>query len=344
MAEWIFIDLEWNTTFYKDEEGQRVPFHELLEIAAVKVDSCTGLALDSFHSYIHPTVSPQLQARTYELLPYTPEVLTALLKDAPTFPVLMQTFVSWCGPHPVFVEWGNNDVDVLRRNLAFHHIPMDADWACGYYDLQYVYQKRREESMSSQPSLEKAVNALGLPASLDFHSAWNDVEYTIRVYRALQEQEENFTLFRRPPKPDKSIPLCEKDLGCFNTRWACKNHPDAAHPRCPLCGGFLRTGKWVRTTPAEQLNRCYCPTDKKIYMVVTTQQEGQHWRGKATLYREFKDMVERYQEAVQKPSASKRRPWVGYARSKGRGTRPATHTANATHTTTTRQNPPALPL
>ena len=37
MSELIFLDLEWNTAFYRNHEGVRVPFHELLEIAAIKV-------------------------------------------------------------------------------------------------------------------------------------------------------------------------------------------------------------------------------------------------------------------------------------------------------------------
>ena len=185
MAELIFLDLEWNTTFYRNKSGERVPFHELIEVAAMKVEQDTGAMLDSFHSYIHPKASRKLESRTYRLLPYEREELRALLADAPGFLDLGPSFLRWCGPCPVFVEWGNNDVEVLLANFAFHRLSFDEDWKCEYFDLQYMYQKLIEGSLGCQPSLEKAVTELGIETDLDFHSAWNDTYYTIMVYQAM---------------------------------------------------------------------------------------------------------------------------------------------------------------
>lgn len=104
MAVLIFLDLEWNTTFYRNKSGERVPFNELIEVAAMKVEQDTGAMLDSFHSYIHPKASRKLDSRTYRLLPYEREELRALLADAPGFLDLGPAFLHWCGPDPVFVE------------------------------------------------------------------------------------------------------------------------------------------------------------------------------------------------------------------------------------------------
>ena len=30
MSELIFLDLEWNTTFYRSRSGERLPCHELI--------------------------------------------------------------------------------------------------------------------------------------------------------------------------------------------------------------------------------------------------------------------------------------------------------------------------
>ena len=141
MSELIFLDLEWNTTFYRSKDGERLPFHELIEVAAIKVEQDTGAMLDSFHSYIHPKASRKIESRTYRLLPYEREELRELLGNAPGFLDLGPAFLRWCGKDPVFVEWGNNDVEVLLKNFEFHRISFDADWKCEYFDLQYVYQK-----------------------------------------------------------------------------------------------------------------------------------------------------------------------------------------------------------
>ena len=83
MAVLIFLDLEWNTTFYRNKSGERVPFNELIEVAAMKVEQDTGAMLDSFHSYIHPRASRKLDSRTYRLLPYERDELRSLLDSAP---------------------------------------------------------------------------------------------------------------------------------------------------------------------------------------------------------------------------------------------------------------------
>ena len=72
MSNLIFLDLEWNTTFYRNRKGERLPFHELIEVAAMKVEGGSGAILDSFHSYVHPKASRKIESRTYRLLPYEP--------------------------------------------------------------------------------------------------------------------------------------------------------------------------------------------------------------------------------------------------------------------------------
>ena len=300
MSNLIFLDLEWNTTFYRNREGERLPFHELIEVAAIKVEEGSGAMLDSFHSYIHPKASRKIENRTYRLLPYEPEELRGLLSDAPGFLDLGPAFIRWCGPDPVFVEWGSNDVGVLLDNFAFHRLSFDADWKCEYYDLQYMYQKAWSGEMGCQPSLEKVVTELGLDTGLDFHSAWNDAYYTVLVYQALLDRIEGFTLFHRPPKRKGPLPLWEADLGSYDTRWACKNRQEVARPLCPLCGKPLAGGRWIRTTPTEQVQRCRCAEHRRLYMAVTAQREGGQWSGKAAIYNEAGPVAERYHKTCRK--------------------------------------------
>ena len=236
MSELIFLDLEWNTTFYRSRTGERLPFHELIEVAAIKVEKDTGAMLDSFHSYICPKASRKIENRTYRLLPYERGELQELLYAAPGFLDLGPAFLHWCGAAPVFVEWGSNDVEVLLSNFAFHHLSFDADWTCEYYDLQYIYQKLLTGELGCQPSLEKAVTDLGLDTDLDFHSAWNDTYYTVLVYQTMLDRIPGLALFRRPPKQKGKPPLWELELGLFDTRWACKNRREVSQPACPLCG------------------------------------------------------------------------------------------------------------
>ena len=307
MAELIFLDLEWNTTFSRSKSGERLPFHELIEVAAMKVEQATGAMLDSFHSYIHPKASRKLESRTYRLLPYEREELRSLLADAPGFLDLGPDFLHWCGPDPVFVAWGSNDVEVLLANFAFHKLSFDADWKCEYFDLQYMYQKLIEGSLGCQPSLEKAVTELGIEADLDFHSAWNDTYYTIMVYQSMLDRVEGLTMFHRPPKQKGLPPLWEMELTGFETRWGCKNVKELQQPLCPLCRQPLLAGRWVRTLPGEQVVRCKCREHRRLYLAVTVEKDGCQWSGKAAIYKDAGPVAERYRKAVRKMQENARR-------------------------------------
>ena len=300
MSQLIFLDLEWNTTFYRSRQGERLPFHELIEVAAIKVEASTGAMLDSFHSYVRPQVGRKIENRTYRLLPYEREELQELLADAPGFLDLGPAFLRWCGPSPVFVEWGMNDVEVLLKNFEFHRLSFDADWSCEYYDLQYIYQKLCQEEMGCQPSLEKAVIELGMDTDLDFHSAWNDTYYTVLVYQTLLDRFPDFALFHRPPKRHGPVPLWELDLGVHDTRWACKNRLEVARPACPLCGQPLSLGRWVRTTPTEQVQRCRCQEHRRLYLAITAQPQGRQWSARAAIYKDAGPIAERFHKTCRK--------------------------------------------
>ena len=151
-----------------------------------------------------------------------------------------------------------------------------------------------------EPSLEKAVTELGLEATLDFHSAWNDTYYTVMVYQTMQDQFPDLTLFHKPPKQKGLPPLWELDLGLYDSRWACKNRAEIMQPHCPLCGEPLIGGRWVRTTPTEQVLRCRCKEHRRLYMAVTAHKEGLQWQGKAAIYKDAGPIAERYRKTCHK--------------------------------------------
>lgn len=316
MSELIFLDLEWNTTFYRSKDGERLPFHELIEVAAIKVEQDTGAMLDSFHSYIHPKASRKIESRTYRLLPYEREELRELLSNAPGFLDLGPAFLRWCGKAPVFVEWGNNDVEVLLKNFEFHRISFDADWKCEYFDLQYIYQKLCTGDLGCQPSLEKAVTDLDLDTDLDFHSAWNDTYYTVLLYQTMMDRCAEFSLFRRPPKHKGPVPIWELNLGVYEGRWVCKNHQAVINPLCPTCGQPLSGSRWIRTTPTEQVLRCYCPEHRRLYFALTVEQEERHWRAQLACYKDAGLIADRYHKTCHRiKMCSKRRDRSSYSQS-----------------------------
>ena len=161
--------------------------------------------------------------------------------------------------------------------------------------------------MGCQPSLEKAVTDLGLEMELDFHSAWNDTYYTILVYQAMLDRFEDMSLFHRPPKQKGRPPLWEMDLGSYDTRWGCKNHREVSRPCCPLCGEPISVGRWLRTTPTEQVIRGKCREHRRLYMAVTVEKDDRQWAGKAAIYKEAGPVAERYRKTLRKMQENTRR-------------------------------------
>ena len=97
MAELIFLDLEWNTTFYRGKDGQRLPFHELLEVAAMKVDQATGAMEDSFHSYITPRWAGRSTTAPTACFPTAGRSCGSCWTTPPPFWTWGPAFLHWCG-------------------------------------------------------------------------------------------------------------------------------------------------------------------------------------------------------------------------------------------------------
>ena len=139
-----------------------------------------------------------------------------------------------------------------------------------------------------------------METDLDFHSAWNDTYYTVLVYQTMLDRFEGMSLFHKPPKQKGLLPLWELDLGTYDTRWACKNRREVCQPVCPLCGQNLSAGRWIRTTPTEQVLRCKCREHRRLYVTVTAQREGDRWSGKVSIYKDAGPIAERYRKICRK--------------------------------------------
>ena len=66
-------------------------------------------------------------------------------------------------------------------------------------------------------------------------------------------------------------------------------------------------GRWVRTTPTEQVVRCKCREHRRLYLAVTVEKDGAQWAGKAAIYKEAGPIAERYRKTVRKLQENARR-------------------------------------
>ncbi len=176
---YIVLDLEWNQCpAGKAGENASLRF-EIIEIGAVRLDE-TLSPTDSFREVVKPQVYHSLHHRTKEVI-----ALRAIdFENARNFPDVAKDFISWCGKDALFCTWGPADLTELQKNLAYYNIPSPFPFPLLYYDIQKIFSIVYEDRKSRR-SLESAVDFLGIPKSIPFHSALSDAHYTSLIMQRL---------------------------------------------------------------------------------------------------------------------------------------------------------------
>ena len=240
-TNFIILDLEWNGhPEGKTGQNEAMPF-EIIEIGAVKLNSAREI-IGEFRSYIKPQVYPKLHYKTRELLGITYKDL----KQAKSFPEVIEEFFTWCGRGYRFCTWGSMDLTEIQRNLAYYGIARYFTKPVLYYNLQQVFGKIYDEPTAR--TLEYAVNRLEIPQDRPFHDALDDARYTAEVFRRLDLTQvlKNFSVdyYRHPLTKAEEIYLNYEDYSEFISReYSRREELMRAHSvitlTCPICGARL---------------------------------------------------------------------------------------------------------
>lgn len=176
MKNYIVFDLEWNQSPQgKEKSIEELPF-EIIEIGAVKLDEnlCT---LSEFHKLISPKVYNQMHFKITEV---THMSMEELREAGESFEMVIEAFIRWCGEDFVFCTWGSMDLMELQRNMKYFQIDPPFGKPLFYYDIQKLYARLYGDK-AEKPSLDTAVEALGISEDRPFHRALDDAYYTGKV-------------------------------------------------------------------------------------------------------------------------------------------------------------------
>lgn len=127
----IVFDLEatcWNTKGHGNK-------NEIIEIGAVKLDD-NGQQLDSFQSFVKPTLNPQLSDFCTELTSIT----QAQVDPAPLFPMVCAQFKQWIEADTGnywLCSWGHYDYNQLWQDCTLHQLP--TDWLARHMSIKHQY-------------------------------------------------------------------------------------------------------------------------------------------------------------------------------------------------------------
>lgn len=180
MKMYIVFDLEWNQSPQgKENSIEELPF-EIIEIGAVKMDEQLCI-VSEYHQLISPKVYKQMH---YKISEVTHMDMGELKRNGGEFESVISEFITWCGDDYVFCTWGPMDVTELQRNMKYYNLNIPFTMPLLYYDVQKLYALLRGNT-KSKPSLDTAVEEMGVMEERPFHRALDDAYYTGRVLQSM---------------------------------------------------------------------------------------------------------------------------------------------------------------
>ncbi|MDO4267394.1 MAG: 3'-5' exonuclease [Eubacteriales bacterium] len=267
MKYYIVFDLEWNQSpDGREKTVPELPF-EIIELGAVKLDEEFQM-VDEFHRLIRPRVYRQLHSIISEV---THMDMRQLKEQGEDFPDAARAFLQWCGDEAVYCTWGAMDLLELQRNLAYYGVKSPFPMPLFYYDVQKLYGLFCMNG--EKPSLDKAVEELGLLENRPFHRALDDAYYTGQVLACLAHEPgedailvyKSIDYYRLPADKKEEIrvvfPGYSKFVSrVFDTKEEAMEDRDVTEMQCYLCGRTLRKKvRWFTPNQKIYYGLAVCP-------------------------------------------------------------------------------------
>ncbi len=173
---YIVFDLEFNM-FFKFKEGEYANpalKSEIIQIGAVKLNEhfeTIGIFDLIIKPVIYKRINPYVKKKT--------TINTRQVSQGTPFVQAIESFSQWLGEDSVLCSWGHDDILGLRDNCLFFGV--DTISFNKYINIQQIYMN--QGGLTMQPSLESAVEGLGIEKTSPFHDAFSDAFYTSEIFK-----------------------------------------------------------------------------------------------------------------------------------------------------------------
>ena len=255
---YIIFDLEWNQPV-SGSKSPKLCHGEIIQIGFIVLDS----ELEILHREeltIKPVVYKIMNAYVSTLTGISQADVDAGLP----FPEAFSRFSRFFSEDTALITWGDDDMPVLRENLAYHSI--DSGSLPVHYNLQRIYAVQTSSHLR-QTGLKTAADALGITDEIKAHDALNDAYLTCLIARELDvplgiSQYTRFseqTAAKRPP--------WEENRPVFTAKSAFDKNPSGMaaecrklHYCCTKCGKDFSGTEPVRQGKCSfvGIGECHC--------------------------------------------------------------------------------------
>ncbi len=278
----VVFDLEMNQgykSFTFDYEGVEQTLRgEIIQIGAAKVDEAFHV-LDTFQITMCPKIFRKLHHHVAKVTGLTQQ----MLKEGVPVKDGLKQFLNWCGKDVLLLEWGMDDVPVLKQNLLL--LGMDVSFPKQWFDIQQMVSAQFPPQEGEKMNLEAVVERMELPMERPFHDALCDVLYTCEVAQKLdserafaQYQNEIDLLYQGLSRKCEIYDFTITGKDADGLLWRYKKHWEGAV--CPHCGGKLNPEDyWAKYASNSHFAPAVCEDcGKKAYILFKlSKHDGLHW-------------------------------------------------------------------
>lgn len=177
--KYIFVDFEMNPIAKEYKQQRACCSREIIQIGAVMLDEAFK-EVSMFKSFVKPEFNTTVYKKFEELT----GISTAQVASAVNFNEALKNFVDWCGQGDYEIyAWSSSDKDQIEKEMQLKGIQSDLHIQYMFehwLDFQKIFMEIIEEEKLI--SLEKALNACGIPFSGRQHDALNDARNTSLLF------------------------------------------------------------------------------------------------------------------------------------------------------------------
>ncbi len=278
----VVFDLEMNQgykpfTFYYHEIEQTFR-GEIIQIGAAKIDECFSV-VDTFSI----TMKPQIFRKLHHHVAKVTGLTQNIINNGVSVKQGLKAFLDWCGEDAVLLEWGMDDVPILKQNLVL--LGMNENFPADWYDVQQMVSAQFPPAEGEKMNLEAVVERLEIPMDRPFHDALSDVLYTCDVAKKLDAAK----AFAEYPSEESQLyaALARKgeiqDFSVYHGHvdpLAWRNDPEIFQGNCPYCGGKLSPDEfWSKLASNSYYSLSICEKCKKeaFTLFKLAKRDGLHW-------------------------------------------------------------------
>ncbi|GAB6471893.1 exonuclease [Bacillus cereus] len=178
-THFIVFDIERNFRPYKSEDPS-----EIVDIGAVKIEASTMKVIGEFSELVKP--GARLTRHTTKLTGITKKDLMGVEK-----------FIQFIGEDSRFVTWGKEDYRFLSHDCTLHSVECPRMDKERRMDLQKFVFQAYEDLFEHTPSLQSAVEQLGLTWEGKQHRALADAENTAKILLKVYSERDIYKRYKR---------------------------------------------------------------------------------------------------------------------------------------------------